>query len=145
MDAPTAPRSEANSMNPIHAFRLTLLAIAIWREARGEPNEGKIAVGEVIRNRVDDSRWPDTWEDVILQPWQFSAFNKGDPNATKFPDPTTRAWLDCYAAACSVYEIGPEKGYANGANHYCAVSVHPSWARTDKLVAQIGRHKFYKL
>ena len=36
------------------------LAIALWHEARGEPLEGRRAVAEVILNRRDSGRFPDT-------------------------------------------------------------------------------------
>ena len=66
-------------------LRRFILALAVWREARGETPVGKLLVAQTIENRVQDRRWPATYEDVITQPWQFSAFNKGDPNATLFP------------------------------------------------------------
>ena len=62
-----------------------VLALAVYREARGESVIGKILVAQTIENRVQDRRWPDTYRDVVLQPWQFSAFNKNDPNALLFP------------------------------------------------------------
>jgi hypothetical protein len=54
-----------------------ILALTLYGEARGEPIEGIIAVGCVIRNRVNDTkkRWPNTYRGVCLQPWQFSALN----------------------------------------------------------------------
>ena len=43
-----------------------LLAALIHAEARGESFNGKVAVGAVVLNRVDDPRWPDTVEAVVL-------------------------------------------------------------------------------
>ena len=37
---------------------VTCLAIAIYFEARGEPDVGQIAVGNVIVNRTKDPRFP---------------------------------------------------------------------------------------
>ena len=45
-------------------------------EAAGEGPEGMAAVALVIRNRMDDSRYPDTPGEVSLQPGQFSAWNR---------------------------------------------------------------------
>lgn len=118
-----------------------LLALCIWREARGEPYQGKELVASVIRNRKDDTRWPDTYTGVITQPKQFSAFNAGDPNVTLYPLPTDKSWEDCVQAA--------EEVIANGAvttgNHYHVIGLKPTWADPTKVVATVGHHVFYHL
>jgi len=48
------------------------LSSAIHYEARGEPYPGRVAVGSVVLNRVDDPRFPDTVCDVVSQRGQFS-------------------------------------------------------------------------
>lgn len=50
-----------------------LLAIAIYREAGGDAccDECRYRVGDVILNRVADSRFPDTIEEVLTQPHQY--------------------------------------------------------------------------
>ncbi|CAB4134472.1 SleB Cell wall hydrolyses involved in spore germination [uncultured Caudovirales phage] len=47
------------------------LAEAIYREARGEPFKGKIAVASVILNRKDNDNYPNSVCGVIKQPNQF--------------------------------------------------------------------------
>ena len=47
---------------------IDLLARCIYGEARGEPYEGQVAVGAVVLNRVNDSRFPNTIPGVIYQP-----------------------------------------------------------------------------
>ena len=66
-------------MKPEHArdFNLLeewqLLGLCIEREAKGEPLDGKIAVGTVVLNRVKLRDWDGkTIHEVILKPWQFS-------------------------------------------------------------------------
>jgi len=59
--------------------------LTLWAEARGEPIEGQIAVGNVIRNRVqadlagDDQPdwWGEGWKAVCLKPQQFSCWTRG--------------------------------------------------------------------
>ena len=131
-------------MHPTDAWRVSLLALAIWREARGESFLGKIAVAEVVKERVESKRWPAKYEDVILQPWQFSAFNKNDPNAFKFPNPETHEWKESYYAAYDTY-FGDNSGVAKGANHYVVKGVNPFWAVGHEPVVVIGQHEFYKL
>ena len=45
--------------------------IITW-ESGNQPVAGQIAVGNVVLNRVDSTRFPDTIKDVIFQPGQFS-------------------------------------------------------------------------
>ena len=48
------------------------LANVIYHEARGESRRGQIAVGQVVMNRVADSRYPSTVRGVVWQRAQFS-------------------------------------------------------------------------
>lgn len=51
---------------------VTLLAQLITHEALGEGYNGWVAVGEVVMNRVESSRFPGTVSEVIFQKGQFS-------------------------------------------------------------------------
>ncbi len=51
-------------------------------EAGNESMEGKIAVANVVINRVKDSRYPDTVKEVIHQPYQFEPVINGHINKT---------------------------------------------------------------
>jgi len=52
-----------------------MLAQVIYGEARGESRDGKIAVGNVVMNRVLCRRaWPNTISGVITAPGQFSGY-----------------------------------------------------------------------
>ena len=51
---------------------VTLLAQLITHEALGEGYNGWVAVGEVVLNRVESEKFPDTVSDVIFQKGQFS-------------------------------------------------------------------------
>src|SRR3990167_6221259 len=102
-------------MDPIRLLRLFALSLVVWRESRGESTLGKLLVAQTIENRVRDPRWPDTYVGVITQPWQFSAFNRNDPNALLFPAEHDAAWPACVAAA-DVVLLGPLA--LTNANHY---------------------------
>lgn len=129
-------------MNAVTLLRLFTLALAVWREARGESMLGKRLVAQTIENRVVDRRWPDTYVGVITQPWQFSAFNKNDPNALLFPSETDAAWPQCVEAAQAV--IDAETPFTT-ANHYHTTGVSPNWKDDSKIVNQEGAHIFYRL
>jgi len=56
---------------------IDILTRTVLGEAAGENDLGQVAVVNVIRNRLLDSRWPNSLSEVALQPKQFSAWNKG--------------------------------------------------------------------
>lgn len=56
---------------------LQMLAILVMAEAGNQDLEGKRLVVDVVLNRVDDSRWPNTITEVINQPYQFSPMRNG--------------------------------------------------------------------
>jgi spore germination cell wall hydrolase CwlJ-like protein len=128
-------------VNPLGpAYELIMVALCVWREARGEPYEAQVAIAHVIRNRMKDKRWPKTLSGVVLQPKQFSSFNSTDTNAVKFPKADEAAWLSCCKAACN----GKEDP-TGGANHYHTHAVTPKWSRSRTPTCVIGNHRFYKL
>lgn len=55
-----------------------ILGLTIIGEARGEPIEGQVAVGNIVRNRVRKSK--KTYQNICLAPLQFSCWNHDDPN-----------------------------------------------------------------
>lgn len=132
------------AIDPKELLNQFMLALAIWREARGELMQGKIYVGATIINRKNDpkNRWPKTLVGVITQPFQFSSFNPNDPNAYLFPKELDVSWADCVAAA-SVVLGSPIQ--ITSANHYHTTGVNPTWRDDTKVVATIGHHIFYAL
>lgn len=56
---------------------LRRLAAIIYCEARGEPYEGQVAVATVVLNRVESTLFPNTIEEVIAQPNQFTPYGMG--------------------------------------------------------------------
>jgi N-acetylmuramoyl-L-alanine amidase len=123
-----------------------MLALAIYREARGEVLAAKIAVGCVIRNRVQHPSWYGrTWFEVITKPYQFSSFNLGEPNSIVFGSPNDPAWQDSVAAALSV--MGGTADPTGGATFYfdnSAVQAPPKWAASYVRTGEIGAFHFYK-
>lgn len=68
-------------------IRLTLEELDLFfrlveAEAGNESMTGKIAVANVVINRVRDSRYPDTVKEVIYQPYQFEPVINGHINKT---------------------------------------------------------------
>lgn len=109
-----------------------LLAKVIYAEARGESYTGQVAIGAVVLNRVEDSRFPNTIAGVIYQPWAFTAVNDGqinlEPNATAYQaaDDALNGWDPTYG---SVYYYNPKTATS-------------SWIYTTTYVTTIGNHVF---
>lgn len=121
----------------------------IYGEARGEPIEGKIAVAWVIRNRADHGGWwGATPQDVCHKAFQFSCWNKNDPNSAKLlllsdEDP---AYLAIRKIAQAVLDKTiPDP--THGATHYKVHGTKASWdaAVKDQTPLIIGHHEFFKL
>lgn len=140
-------------MDPIldYVQDVYLLALTTWREARGEPRPGKIAVAYTVMNRVAHPKWWGmTVAEVIFKKWQYSSMtDPNDPQLKLLPTPYDAQgfyeWVDCLRVARDVYE----KSIANpapGADSYFADYIPtPKWADPKKFVVKIGHHSFYDL
>jgi len=67
---------------PLSNAELDLMARVIEHEAGNECLEGRIAVANVILNRVNDKRFPNTVSGVIYQKNQFPGATRSTPDAT---------------------------------------------------------------
>lgn len=126
------------------AADVDLLARTIWGEARGETIEGRIAVANVVMNRVADPRWPGSVRGVVLQPKQFSAWNEDDPNRRQLLEVTDEnpVFRECLAVAQAAVD-GQLEDLTGGANHYFATWIDlPDWARSMAGTVAIGAHRF---
>lgn len=122
------------------------LARTLWGEARGEGEDGMRAVAAVIVNRMNDKRWPNTLAEVCGQPYQFSCWNKSDPNRAKMQAVTEADPQFAKARAiATVAAMGKLNDPTNGANHYHHKAVAPPWSKGQTPVAKIGQHHFFKL
>jgi N-acetylmuramoyl-L-alanine amidase len=125
-----------------------IMARTIMGEARGEPDEGKIAVGWVIANRVSAGKWySGSVFEVCRKPYQFSCWNIGDPNLSiitkaKIGDPVFDNCLDVARKVLSQSIADPTEI----ATHYYANYIsEPAWAKPPAVfTVQIGVHLFYK-
>lgn len=139
-----------------HLSDVQVLACTLYGEARSEPIEGIIAVACVIRNRVNDAkdRWPKTYREVCLQPWQFSVWKKegGEGNHNKLAKlveelrqgkATDKRFKECAWIATGVLNDWA-RDTVKGANHYHVVEmVRPKWAQNKVPVIQVKSHVFY--
>lgn len=119
---------------------LMWFVLCIYFEARGEPMEGKVAVGHVIMNRVE--RRDASIKEIVQQPWQFSWLN---PGARRPVLDDFNALSECVRAAYTCFEERLDGKDFFGADHYFADYIPaPTWAAQMKFVKKIGKHLFYR-
>lgn len=70
LDLPMIPEKKTKSYTEAE---LEMMALVIYQEAGGDActDETRLMVGQVVLNRVADSRFPDTIEEVLLQKSQY--------------------------------------------------------------------------
>lgn len=130
---------------------IDVLARTIWGEARGEKLHGQEAVAATIMNRVAKAQargshwWGNDVIDVCKKPYQFSCWNKDDPNLEKLlvVDEEDRAFKMAFRIAKRAVK-GTLKDRTSGASHYHHHAMQPWWARGRVPTCQIGAHKFYR-
>lgn len=123
----------------------TCLAEGLYFEARGESVAGQFAVAEVILNRVDSNRYPDTVCGVLAQgarnlnACQFSYNCDGAPETIR----EHRAY-DRVGKVAWLMLQGRPRMLTGQATHYHTTAVSPRWSRRLERTAHIGEHVFYR-
>ncbi len=121
------------------------LAEALYFEARGETVPGIFGVAEVILNRVDDPRYPNSVCGVVNQGTgqkfrcQFTYTCDGRPEVIS----EKRAY-ELIGKIAKIMINGAPRTLTNGATHYHTKSVRPKWARVFPRTTTIGFHHFYR-
>jgi hypothetical protein len=121
------------------------LSTAIYFEARSEPLQGQIAVGQVIMNRVRSPQFPQTICGVVYQGQmapgcQFSFACDGKTDTPR--QDSHWALAQKLARQITSGQVWlPEIGYST---FYHADYVSPQWKSAMNKIDTIGRHIFYK-
>tara|TARA_B100001063_G_scaffold243553_1_gene274474 strand:+ start:1627 stop:2064 length:438 start_codon:yes stop_codon:yes gene_type:complete len=134
------------------------LALNTYHEAKNQSMIGQIATAQVVMNRVEDSRFPNSvcevvkqgptrpsWEDPekeypIKHRCQFSWYCDGKSDFPK----NEKAWKKAQRYAYLVLYNRINIDVTEGATHYHATYVKPSWAKTKKRTTKIESHIFYR-
>jgi spore germination cell wall hydrolase CwlJ-like protein len=143
------------------------LAENIYFESRSDSLAGQAAVADVVLNRLQDKRYPNTICDVVhegpvTESWktrqdpdlpdseriynpvrnmcQFSWYCDG--KAEVITDKT--AWNQAQYIAYQMLYAERYRGITEGATHYHADYVNPKWAKSLQFVTTIDSHKFYR-
>ena len=138
---------------------VTCLADNMYFEARNQSLAGMLAVSNVVMNRVADDRYPDTICEVVHEGptrpslkdknkfipvrnrCQFSWYCDG-----KSDEPSDIETYDAIygMAEDMLYQNMPYLDITDGATHYHADYITPSWAYTKTRTVEIEDHIFYR-
>ena len=134
------------------------LALNTYHEAKNQSTIGQIATAQVVMNRVEDNRFPNTicevvkqgptrpsWEDPkkeypIKHRCQFSWYCDGKDDTPK----NEKAWKKAQDVAFLVIYDKIKLDVTEGATHYHATYVKPAWAKVKTRTTRIGNHIFYR-
>jgi N-acetylmuramoyl-L-alanine amidase len=131
------------------------LAQNIYFESGNQPLAGKIAVAQVVQNRMNDFQFPDTICDVVYQSYtrvnwkgnvvpqrgrcQFSWYCDG-----KSDEPVDSVtWIESMGIARRVL-AGEWGDITEGGLYYHADYIYPYWASSLNETVIINNHIFYK-
>jgi N-acetylmuramoyl-L-alanine amidase len=127
------PKKVVNTPQPKVNDDAYLLAQIIHAEANSEPYNGKLAVGNVVMNRVKSDKFPDTVKGVIFQRGQFqpvsngTIYNKPSPDALKAANEVMNGRN--VVGNQALYFYNPDTSTSD-------------WIFSRKTIANIGNHRF---
>ena len=137
------------------ATALTCLAQTIFWEGRSESNIAQIAISQVVMNRVNDHRFPDTvcgvvtegirykWNNKLVEnQCAFSFYCDGQKEDTSF-DPKAYEWAEDIAWGILEGDL-TFIDVTEGATQYHADYVSPAWADAFTKTVCIDTHCFYR-
>jgi spore germination cell wall hydrolase CwlJ-like protein len=135
------------------------LAQNVYHEARNQPAAGQMAVMSVTINRVNDERFPNTICEVVYEgpsrpSWkgtgemipirhrcQFSWYCDGKSDTAHDKETFNEILLLSQMVIDGTITL---MDITEGATHYHADYVRPSWARTKTKTIEIEDHIFYR-
>lgn len=148
----SSPASARGLFTPDDRPQAWCLAQNIYFEARGSSRADRIAVADVVLNRVEDTRYPNTICEVVQQGrkhangqmvrnmCQFSWYCDGKSDWPTDLD----SWVKAQQIAYNMIQWQDGRGLTEGSTHYHADYVSPEWSRDLQLTGRIGVHIFYR-
>jgi len=126
--------------------QLECLALNIYFETSAKTLADAMSVTDVVLNRVQTTRYPNTPCEVVQQGYkkgsrscQFSWYCDGKHDTPYDND----AWEKSRKYARDMYINGEYRGITQGATHYHAHWMKAYWAPSMHRIARIGSHIFY--
>lgn len=129
---PTVKRTTAVRRPTRYSGDIYLLAKLIHAEAGAEPYVGKVAVGGVVLNRVQNPKFPQTIAGVIYQPHAFESVSNGIINR-----PASRESLKAARDALNGWD--PSGGAIYFFN---PAKTRNRWIWARRIINRLGKHVF---
>ncbi len=136
--------------------QLECMALNIYFESAVEPLAGKLAVSQVVLNRVNARQYPSTVCEVIKEGptyknWKGNVYPVKDrcqfswwcDGKVDVPHPG-RVWENSKKVAKLVMTNNRMVDITEGSTHYHAEYITPRWASRMNRIGRIGAHYFYK-
>jgi N-acetylmuramoyl-L-alanine amidase len=148
----SAPVIAQSQQDKFDAAEHNCLALNVYYEARGSNLADKAGVSDVVLNRVQDTRYPNTICEVVKQglqnadgsmkrnKCQFSWYCDGKHDRPQDED----RWHEAQLISYNILEHNKFRGITEGATHYHATYVSPRWASSLQQVGRLGAHIFYR-
>jgi N-acetylmuramoyl-L-alanine amidase len=151
---------DITELDPDYAKQeITCLATNVYHEARNQGAAGQIAVASVTINRMNDDRFPNTICDVVMQGIHKPSW-KGTGEMIPVRHKCHFSWY-CDGKSDSIGDVTAYNeiyvltemifngtltilDITEGATHYHADYVTPSWASTKTKTTEIQDHIFYR-
>ena len=132
------PSPLATAKTEYDAAEFECLTKAVHREAGNQSREGKLAVAQLVINRMNSGRFAKSICGVVNQHGQFFQTSSYNPRRD------TAQWASAEAIAREALE-GSAPQIVPGAVFFHATYIAPnSWFRTRQRVATLGQHIFYR-
>ena len=127
--------------------QLTCMARNIYYEAGQESLIGKLAVGQVVLNRLAHAA-NSTICGIINEKSRDTAvcaFSWTCQKNLPSIDMNSKAWRESNDATITLLQLNTQtRDLTNGATHYHNTSVHPQWANSLKRLLRVDNHIFYR-
>ena len=115
------------------------LSRIIHAEARGESFQGKVAVGNVVLNRMKTAGFPNTVKEVVFE------YTNGIPQFSPVADGSIYLNPDEESIQAAREALSGVQPVGNATYFYNPTKVPSSWiSRTKSYVTTIGDHAFYQ-
>ncbi|GAB6988068.1 cell wall hydrolase [Paenibacillus pini] len=130
-------KSQSTKQYTVSADDVLLLRKIVMAEAEGEPYQGKVAVANVVLNRLRSANFPDTIKGVIFQKFQFSPVANG---RFKRVHPNQDSIHAVNEALNGIKSVSDDTYYFLSLTLADDLTVH----NTRTYAKTIGHHTFYK-
>jgi spore germination cell wall hydrolase CwlJ-like protein len=118
------------------------LVTALYHEARGEGIKGLEAVASVIYNRKNHPYYPSTYCGIVNQYKQFS-YTLLDKNLGEVPAYESKVYAKILDLSDSMVDNRFKPTLPPSVMWYTTTKVSNKWTKKKKIVADIGKHRFY--